>query len=270
MSCWAHSRYAKQNQCAIFLVGHVTKDGELAGPRVLEHLVDAVLYFEGDPQSPYRLVRAFKNRFGAVNELGAFEMTEEGLLSVDNPSALFLAADRRSSIGSCVHVLQEGPRPLLIEIQALMDQTTANNPKRLAVGLESNRLAMLLAVLHRHGQIKVAEYDVFANAVGGLKAGEPASDLPLLLALISSVRSTALPEGLACFGEVGLTGEVRPVQRGEDRIREAVKQGFTRIIVPERNLPKQRPAGIELVGVRSSSEVIAQVRAWEGPAAKSK
>lgn len=257
------TRYAKERGCAVFLVGHVTKSGEVAGPRVLEHLVDAVLFFEGDPQSPYRLVRALKNRFGAVNELGAFEMTEQGLISVDNPSALFLATDRTSRAGSCVFVLQEGPRPLLIEIQALMDESTANNPRRLAVGVDGNRLAMLLAVLHKHGHLDVGSYDVFVNAVGGIKANEPAADLPTLLCLISSLRDKALPAHMACFGEVGLTGEVRPVQSSLDRIREAAKLGFQRILIPQRNLPTQAVPGIEIVGVSQLSEAISQIQQWE-------
>lgn len=252
----ALTRYAKQNGCGVFLIGHVTKEGTVAGPRVLEHLVDAVLYFEGDPQSPYRLVRAIKNRFGAANELGAFEMTEKGLLSIDNPSAMFLADDRQNASGACVFVLQDGPRPLLVEIQALMDETTAANPRRLGVGIDTNRLSMLLAVLHKHGGADIMNFDVFVNAVGGLKAMEPAADLPMVLSLLSSMRDRVLPTSLACFGEVGLTGEVRPVQHGADRIREAASRGFTDVIVPKRNAPDKPVPGIKVHAVRTLAEAI--------------
>jgi DNA repair protein RadA/Sms len=255
----ALNRYAKRSGCAVFLVGHVTKDGSIAGPRVLEHLVDTVLYFEGDPQSPYRLVRSIKNRFGAANELGAFEMTGEGLLSVDNPSAMFLAQDRRISPGSCVVALQEGPRPILIEVQALMDDCVGNQPQRRAVGVDPNRMAMLLAVLHKHAALDVGTLDVFLNAVGGIKAHETAADLALLLAMVSSLLNKALPTELACFGEVGLNGEVRPVQRADDRLREMAKLGQTLAIVPQRNLPKKAIGGLRVIGVSNIAEAIQEV-----------
>lgn len=261
--CAAHlTRMAKQNGITILLVGHVTKEGNLAGPRVLEHMVDATLYFEGDPQSPYRLIRAFKNRFGAINEIGAFEMTEGGLLPVDNPSAMFLSLERKPANGSCVLVMQEGQRSMLIEIQALVDDTTANNPRRLAVGIDLNRLSMLLAVLHKHCGLSCSDQDVFVNAVGGAKAHETAGDLALCMALISSIRNKPLPPHIACFGEIGLTGEIRPVQRGEDRVKEAAKLGFKRIMLPERNLPKHPPKGVELAGVRTLSEAFNVLKGW--------
>lgn len=254
------TRFAKsQHRCSVLLVGHVTKSGEIAGPRVLEHLVDTVLYFEGDPSSPFRLIRAMKNRFGAVNELGAFEMTAEGLISVDNPSALFLSGDRQAASGSCVLVMQEGPRPMLIEIQALLDDAAGNNPRRLAVGVDTNRLAMLLAVVHKHAHLDVGTMDVFVNAVGGIKAIEPAADLAMALAMVSSLTERPLPSDLACFGEVGLTGEIRPVQNAEDRIREAMKLGFKRIIIPTRNLPKTPPKGIEILTARKLIDALGHV-----------
>lgn len=257
------TQQAKQLGVAIFFVGHVTKDGSIAGPRVLEHMVDAVLQFEGDPQSPYRLIRAIKNRFGAANEIGAFEMTGSGLISVDDPSALFLAQDRKPAKGACVCVLQEGPRPLLIEIQALMDDVAGNNPRRLAVGVDGNRVAMLLAVLHKHGRLDVGGYDVYVNAVGGIKAMEPAADLSILMALVSSLREKSLPADMCCFGEIGLTGEVRPVQRAEERFREAARLGFRRILLPKRNMPNNVPKNIEVVGVADLAEAVQQLSVWE-------
>lgn len=257
------TRQAKQLGVAVFFVGHVTKDGSIAGPRVLEHLVDTVLQFEGDAQSPYRLIRSIKNRFGAANEIGAFEMTERGLISVDDPSALFLSQDRKPAEGACVCVLQEGPRALLIEIQALMDDISGNNPKRLGVGVDTSRLSMLLAVLHKHARIDVSGYDVYVNAVGGIKAMEPAADLAITMALLSSLRGKPLPADMCCFGEMGLTGEVRPVQRGEDRFREAARLGFRKIMLPKRNLPEKIPAGLEVVGVSNLSEAAEQLREWE-------
>ena len=257
------TQMAKRQDISILLVGHVTKDGSLAGPRVLEHMVDAVLHFEGDPQSPYRLIRALKNRFGAVNELGAFEMTEMGLKSVDNPSSMFLSLDRKASLGSCVFILQEGPRPMLIEIQSLVDDSPLGNPRRLAVGVDGNRLAMLLAILHKHAGLSCADQDVFVNAVGGARAIETACDLPMCLSLISSLRNKAVPEDVACFGEVGLNGEVRPVQRSEDRVREAAKQGFKRIMLPWRNLPAKMPPGVDVRGVRDLSETFSLIKEWE-------
>lgn len=256
------TRMAKRNNITILLVGHVTKDGSLAGPRVLEHMVDATLYFEGDPQSPYRLIRAFKNRFGAINEIGAFEMTETGLLPVDNPSAMFLSLDRQPAKGACVLVMQEGQRSMLVEIQALVDDAAGNNPRRLAVGIDPNRLLMLLAVLHKHCGLSCTDQDVFVNAVGGAKAHETAGDMALCMALISSIRDKPLPPHIACFGEIGLTGEIRPVQRGEDRVKEAAKLGFKRIMLPERNLPKHPPQGVELAGVRTLSEAFSVLKGW--------
>ena len=221
------TRVAKQSGITIILVGHVTKEGALAGPRVLEHIVDTVLYFEGDTHSSFRLVRAFKNRFGAVNELGVFAMTEKGLKGVSNPSALFLSQHDNQVPGSCVMVTQEGSRPLLVEIQALVDSSHVPNARRLSVGLEQNRLAMLLAVLHRHAGVAAFDQDVFINAVGGVKITEPAADLPVLLAINSSMRNRPLPRGLVAFGEVGLAGEIRPAPRGQERLREAAKLGFS-------------------------------------------
>ena len=243
------TRYAKQSGTVILLVGHVTKEGALAGPRVLEHIVDTVLYFEGDAGSSFRLVRAFKNRFGAVNELGVFAMTETGLKGVSNPSAMFLSRHGQPVPGSCVMVTQEGTRPLLVEIQALVDTTHAPSPRRLSVGLEQNRLAMLLAVLHRHAGIVCFDQDVFINAVGGVKITEPAADLAVLAAIVSSLRNKPLQDKTAVFGEVGLAGEIRPVQRGQERLREAAKLGFTRAVVPEGNKPKQGIGGLEVVPV---------------------
>lgn len=250
------TRYAKENGCAIFLVGHVTKSGEIAGPRVLEHMVDAVLYFEGDPSSPYRLIRAMKNRFGPVNELGAFEMSETGLASIDNPSSMFLSQDREAAEGAMVFVMQEGQRSLLIEIQALLDTASGPAPRRLAVGVDNNRLAMLLGVLHKHAHMDVGGLDVFMNAVGGIKATEPAADLAMCMAALSSLRSKAWDKHLACFGEIGLTGEIRPVQHAQDRIREAAKQGFRHILLPARNLPKDPPKGVKLLPARSLMEAL--------------
>ncbi len=243
------TRVAKQTGVTIILVGHVTKEGALAGPRVLEHMVDTVLYFEGDTHSSFRLVRAFKNRFGAVNELGVFAMTEKGLREVANPSALFLSQHGAQVPGSCVMVTQEGTRSLLVEVQALVDEAHAPNPRRLSVGLEQNRLGMLLAVLHRHAGIACFDQDVFVNAVGGVKIIEPAADLAVLLAVVSSLRDKPLPERLVVFGEVGLAGEVRPVQRGQERLKEAAKLGFVKAIVPKANRPKQAIAGMEVTAV---------------------
>ena len=254
------TRFAKSSGTALVLVGHVTKEGALAGPRVLEHMVDAVLYFEGDTHSSFRLVRAIKNRFGAVNELGVFAMTERGLRGISNPSALFLSPHGTQVAGSCVMVTQEGSRPLLVEVQALVDEAHAPNPRRLSVGLEQNRLAMLLAVLHRHAGIAVFDQDVFVNAVGGVKIDEPAADLPVLLAIVSSLRNKPLPEKLVAFGEIGLAGEVRPVQRGQERLREAAKLGFKLAIIPKANAPKTAIEGIEVVSVERVEEAVARVR----------
>ena len=254
------TRYAKTSGATLLLVGHVTKEGALAGPRVLEHMVDAVLYFEGDTHSAFRLVRATKNRFGAVNELGVFAMTDRGLRGVSNPSALFLSQHGTQVAGSCVMVTQEGTRPLLVEVQALVDEAHAPNPRRLSVGLEQNRLAMLLAVLHRHAGIAAFDQDVFVNAVGGVKIDEPAADLPVLLAIVSSLRNKPLPEKLVAFGEIGLAGEVRPVQRGQERLREAAKLGFRTAIIPKANAPRTPIEGIEVVTVERVEEAVAKVR----------
>ncbi|MEO8158506.1 MAG: DNA repair protein RadA [Betaproteobacteria bacterium] len=254
------TRFAKSSGTSLLLVGHVTKEGALAGPRVLEHMVDAVLYFEGDTHSSFRLVRAVKNRFGAVNELGVFAMTERGLRGISNPSALFLSQHSTPVAGSCVMVTQEGSRPLLVEVQALVDEAHAPNPRRLSVGLEQNRLAMLLAVLHRHAGIAAFDQDVFVNAVGGVKIDEPAADLPVLLAIVSSLRNRPLPEKLVAFGEIGLAGEVRPVQRGQERLREAAKLGFKLAIIPKANAPRVAIEGIEVVAVERVEEAVARVR----------
>jgi DNA repair protein RadA/Sms len=254
------TRIAKSSNITIILVGHVTKEGALAGPRVLEHIVDTVLYFEGDTHSSFRLIRAFKNRFGAVNELGVFAMTEKGLREVSNPSALFLSQHGQQVAGSCVMVTQEGTRPLLVEIQALLDEAHSPNVRRLSLGLEQNRLAMLLAVLHRHAGIACFDQDVFINAVGGVKITEPGADLAVILAMVSSLRNKPLPEKLVVFGEVGLAGEVRPVQRGQERLREAAKLGFTHAIIPKANAPRQKIAGIEIIAVERVEQAVAQIK----------
>ena len=254
------TRVAKQTGITIILVGHVTKEGALAGPRVLEHIVDTVLYFEGDTQSSFRLVRAIKNRFGAVNELGVFAMTEKGLKGVSNPSALFLSQHDNQVPGSCVMVTQEGTRPLLVEIQALVDTSHLPNARRLSVGLEQNRLAMLLAVLHRHAGIAAFDQDVFINAVGGVKITEPAADLAVLLAINSSMRNKPLPRGLVVFGEVGLAGEIRPAPRGQERLREAAKLGFSIAMIPKSNAPKQKIEGMTIVTVERIDEAFNKLR----------
>jgi DNA repair protein RadA/Sms len=237
--CAAHlTRAAKATGTAIVLVGHVTKEGALAGPRVLEHMVDTVLYFEGDTHSSFRLIRAIKNRFGAVNEIGVFAMTEKGLKGVSNPSAIFLSQHEEPVAGSCVMVTLEGTRPLLVEIQALVD-SGGPSPRRLSVGLERDRLAMLLAVLHRHAGVACMDQDVFVNAVGGVRISEPAADLAVMLAITSSLRGKPLPKGFIAFGEVGLAGEVRPAPRGQERLKEAAKLGFTVAVVPKANAPKK-------------------------------
>jgi len=254
------TRIAKSSNITMIFVGHVTKEGALAGPRVLEHIVDTVLYFEGDTHSSFRLIRAFKNRFGAVNELGVFAMTEKGLREVSNPSALFLSQHGTQVAGSCVMVTQEGTRPLLVEIQALLDEAHSPTPRRLSLGLEQNRLAMLLAVLHRHAGVACFDQDVFINAVGGVKITEPGADLAVLLAIVSSLRNKPLPEKMVVFGEVGLAGEVRPVQRGQERLKEAAKLGFTRAIIPRANAPKQKIAGIEIIAVERVEEAVDLMR----------
>ncbi|NYT86611.1 DNA repair protein RadA [Pollutimonas harenae] len=254
------TRLAKQTGITIVLIGHVTKDGTLAGPRVLEHIVDTVLYFEGDTHSSFRLIRAFKNRFGAVNELGVFAMTDRGLRGVANPSALFLSQHEQNVPGSCVMATQEGTRPLLVEIQALVDTAHVPNPRRLSVGLEGTRLAMLLAVLHRHAGVVTFDQDVFVNAVGGVKITEPAADLAVLLAIMSSLGNKPLPKGLVVFGEVGLAGEIRPAPRGQERLREAAKLGFSVALIPKANAPKQAIEGLDIWAVDRVDAAIARVR----------
>ncbi|NGM88870.1 DNA repair protein RadA [Parapusillimonas sp. SGNA-6] len=254
------TRLAKQTGITIVLIGHVTKDGTLAGPRVLEHIVDTVLYFEGDTHSSFRLIRAFKNRFGAVNELGVFAMTDRGLRGVANPSALFLSQHEQNVAGSCVMATQEGTRPLLVEIQALVDTAHAPNPRRLSVGLESTRLAMLLAVLHRHAGVVTFDQDVFVNAVGGVKITEPAADLAVLLAIMSSLGNKPLPKGLVVFGEVGLVGEIRPAPRGQERLREAAKLGFGTALIPKANAPKHPIEGLEIWAVDRVESAVARLR----------
>jgi len=254
------TRLAKQRGVVIIFVGHVTKEGAIAGPRVLEHIVDAVLYFEGDPHSSFRLVRAIKNRFGAANELGVFAMTERGLKGVSNPSALFLSQHAQSVPGSAVVATLEGSRPLLVEVQALVDPVQGGVPRRLAVGLDPQRLSLLLAVLHRHGGVETGGYDVFVNAVGGVRILEPAADLAVLSAIDSSLKNRALPHKSIVFGEVGLAGEIRPVQRGGERIREAAKLGFTTMLVPSANKPKQGVDGVKVIAVDRVDEALATLR----------
>ena len=249
-------RWAKQTGTCVFLIGHVTKEGALAGPRVLEHMVDTVLYFEGEPGSPYRLVRAVKNRFGAVNELGVFAMTDRGLKEVRNPSAIFLSRHDQPVPGSLIVVTREGTRPLMIEVQALVDESPLANPRRVALGLEQNRLSMLLAVLHRHGGVAMFDRDVFVNVVGGVRITETAADLGVLLAVLSSYRDRPLDLELAVFGEVGLSGEIRPVPNGPDRLREAAKHGIRRVIAPKGNVPKGGVQGLEILEVRHLREAI--------------
>ena len=251
-------RFAKESGTSVFLVGHVTKEGGIAGPRVLEHMVDAVLYFEGESGSRFRILRAFKNRFGAVNELGVFAMSEKGLKEVPNPSAIFLSAHAQPTPGSAVMVTREGTRPLLVEVQALVDASALPNPRRVTLGLEQNRLAMLLAVLHRHGGAAVYDQDVFVNVVGGIRVQETAADLPVLLAVLSSFRDRALPDKLVAFGEVGLSGEIRPVPNGEERLREAATHGFRHAIVPKANAPKKSRIGdLEIIGVDRLGDALA-------------
>lgn len=250
-------RFAKQSGTAVLLVGHVTKEGAIAGPRVLEHMVDTVLYFENDAGSRYRVIRAVKNRFGAANELGVFAMAEDGLREVKNPSAIFLSRHADAVSGSAVTVIREGSRPMLIEVQALVDDSQLANPRRVAVGLDANRLSMLLAVMHRHSGIAMAGQDVFVNVVGGLRVNETAADLPVLLAALSSFKDRPLPSELILFGEVGLAGEIRPVYNGEERLREAVKHGFKRAIVPKGNAPRKGSIeGLEIIQVSRLSEAV--------------
>ena len=258
--CAAHlTRMAKSSGTTVVLVGHVTKEGALAGPRVLEHMVDTVLYFEGDTHSSYRLVRAIKNRFGAVNEIGVFAMTEKGLKGVSNPSAIFLSQHTEPVPGSCVMVTLEGTRPLLVEIQALVD-SGGPSPRRLSVGLDRDRLAMLLAVLHRHAGVACMDQDVFVNAVGGVRISEPAADLAVMLAIQSSLRGKPLPRGFLAFGEVGLAGEVRPAPRGQERLKEAAKLGFSVALIPKANMPKKPIEGLTIHAVERVDEAVAVLR----------
>jgi DNA repair protein RadA/Sms len=250
-------RFAKDTATTVLIIGHVTKEGLIAGPRILEHMVDTVLYFESDPGSRFRVVRAVKNRFGAANEIGVFAMAEQGLKEVRNPSALFLSRPETSVSGSVVTVAREGSRPLLVELQALVDEAQGMSPRRVAVGFEGGRLALLLAVLHRHGGISTSGLDVFVNVVGGVRIGETAADLPAVLAVLSSLRNRPVAKDTVCFGELGLTGEIRPVPFGEERLREAAKQGFGRALVPTANAPRRPVEGIEVTGVARLEQALA-------------
>ena len=252
-------RFAKETHTPVILIGHITKEGSIAGPKILEHMVDTVLYFEGDTHSSYRLVRAIKNRFGAVNEIGVFAMTERGLRGVSNPSAIFLSQHSEPVPGSCVLVTLEGTRPLLVEVQALVD-TGGPSPRRLSVGLERDRLAMLLAVLHRHAGVACMDQDVFVNAVGGVRISEPAADLAVMLSIQSSLRGKPLPSGFVAFGEVGLAGEVRPAPRGQERLKEAAKLGFSVAVIPKANAPKKPIEGLTVHAVERVDEAISLVR----------
>ena len=250
-------KLAKQKNIAFFLIGHVTKEGAIAGPRILEHMVDVTLYFEGDPDGRYRIIRAIKNRFGAVNEIGVFFMTDGGLREVSNPSSILLSRHEQPVSGSVVAASVEGTRPILVEVQALLDKSSSGGvPRRLTVGIEQNRVAMLLAILSRHGNISISAYDVFANIVGGMRLTETGADLPILLAILSSLRDKPFPSNTVCFGELGLAGEVRPVSGGVLRIKEAQKQGFKTVIVPKGNAPKKPPKEIEIFAVSRLSEVL--------------
>lgn len=249
-------RFAKSSGVSVLIIGHVTKEGVIAGPRILEHVVDTVLYFESDAGSRFRMVRAVKNRFGAANEVGVFAMTEQGLKEVTNPSAIFLSQHPQPVAGSAVMVAREGSRPMLIEVQSLTDETQSMNPRRVAVGLEANRLALLLAVLHRHGGISTGGRDVFLNVVGGVRISETAADLPAVLATVSSARDQALALRMVCFGELGLAGEVRPVPYGEERLREAAKHGFERAIVPQANVPRRAIEGMQVIGVERLADAL--------------
>lgn len=249
-------QFAKQRNIVLLLVGHVTKDGSLAGPRILEHMIDCFITLEGDSDSRYRTLRSIKNRFGAVNEIGIFAMTDKGMLEVSNPSAIFLSRDEEETPGSVVMAVWEGSRTILLEVQALVDPSSLGNPRRLAVGFEQNRLAMLLAVLHRHGGLQLGDQDVFVNAVGGIRVTETSSDLALLLAIVSSFRNKPLDRRMVCFGEVGLSGEIRPVPNGQERLREAAKHGFTHAIVPKANVPRKEIKSMQVIGVSKLSEAI--------------
>lgn len=250
------TRLAKNRQIVVILVGHVTKDGAIAGPRVLEHIVDTVLYFEGEQHSNFRMLRSVKNRFGAVNELGIFAMTDKGLREITNPSALFLSSYRAKTPGSCILISEEGTRPILVEIQALVDQSHLMPAKRLAVGMDGYRLSLLIAIMQRHLGIQLYDQDIFLNIVGGVKVAEPALDLAAVLAIISSFKNRPLAEKLAVCGEIGLSGEIRTIQKGQDRIKEAAKLGFTKIIVPKANAPKDKIPGVEVIAVDSLEQVV--------------
>jgi len=252
-------RYAKQHGTVLFLVGHVTKEGTLAGPRVLEHMVDTVLYFEGESGGRYRVIRAVKNRFGAVNEVGVFAMTDKGLREISNPSAIFMSRHEQAVSGSVVMVTREGSRPLLVEVQALVAESHAPNPRRVAVGLDQNRLGMLLAVVQRHCGVVMYDQDVFVNVVGGVRVAETAADLAVVLACVSSLRNRPLPEDLVVFGEIGLAGEIRPVQSGQERLREALQHGFKRALVPKANKPRRVIEGIEVTAVQGLAEALAEL-----------
>ena len=249
-------RYAKQHDVTVFLVGHVTKEGHLAGPRALEHIVDTVLYFEGDGNSRYRLLRAVKNRFGPVNELGVFAMTEKGLKEVSNPSAIFLSGHEHDAPGTAILVTREGTRPLLVEAQALVDNSHLGNPRRVTVGLDQNRLSMLLAVLHRHVGVATFDQDIYVNIVGGVKLSETAADLPVLAAILSSLQSRALDRGLIVFGEIGLSGELRPVQGGQERLKEARQHGYKKALIPAANAPRQQMKGMQVYAVKTLQEAV--------------
>jgi DNA repair protein RadA/Sms len=257
------TQFAKQTGTAIFLIGHVTKSGDLAGPRVLEHIIDVVCYIEGTGDSRYRVMRAVKNRYGAVNELGVFAMTDKGLREITNPSAIFLSRGAEALPGSVVTVIWEGSRPLLVELQALADDSHGESPRRVAIGLEQNRLAMLLAVLHRHGGVATYNKDIFLNVVGGVRVAETGADLALLLAVLSSLRNFALPADMVVFGEIGLAGEIRPIPSGQERLREAVKHGFRRAILPAANLPKNGISGMEARGVGKLAEAMELALQWQ-------
>ena len=252
-------RFAKQTHTMIFLIGHVTKEGQLAGPRILEHMVDTVLYFEGEGGQRYRLIRAIKNRYGAVNELGVFAMTDRGLREVANPSAIFLSQHEQAVPGSVIMVTLEGSRPLLVEVQALVDTTHVNNPRRVTVGFEHNRLAMLLAVLHRHGGVTTYDQDVFANVVGGVRVTETGADLPVLLAVVSSLKNKRLPQDMVVFGEVGLAGEIRPVPNGQERLAEARKHGYKRALIPAANAPRKAWDELEVITVKTVDEALRRI-----------
>ena len=258
-SAAALTHFAKQTDLAVFLVGHVTKSGDLAGPRVLEHIIDVVCYFEGNSDSRYRVMRAVKNRYGAVNELGVFAMTENGLKEISTPSAIFLSRPSQPMPGSAVMVIWEGSRPLLVEVQALVDESHAENPRRVTVGIEQNRLIMLLAVLHRHGGIITYNQDVFVNVVGGVKVNETGADLAILLAITSSLQDRPLPTDLIVFGEIGLAGEIRPVPNGQERLKEAAKHGFHRAIIPKANAPQEKFSGMTLFAVEKLTDALAAV-----------